>query len=258
MGFRTLAIAFGLLGAAHLAVAQTPPRLSSAPKAENIGPNTNITRWARGTYEYRTISDKRLRGTEDWQLFVYNDGSRSVIMWHDLFATNTQFTSFARADQDMRPLDAFAQFFTQGKFKGAVHIVFADGRMDLTSTGPEGVVHQQRAAPKEFSISLHPLASDWWHYWYYNRTTKGAQLSRYYSLEASRDVGLPITARLIETRQEEAGEEDVSVPAGTFRSIKYTSGNSAAWLMGPDMILVKSLNPSTDREYVLTKLESGS
>jgi hypothetical protein len=258
MRFWTLPITLGLLGAAHLAAAQTPPGRPSAAVSENTGPNTNITRWARGTYEYRTISDKRLRGIEDWQLFVYQDGSRSVIMWHDLFATNTQFTGFARVDKDMRPLDAFAQFFTQGKFKGAVQIVFSDGQMDLTSSGPEGVAQQQRATPKEFSISLHPLASDWWHYWYYNRTTKGAQISRYYSLEASRDVGLPITARLIETTQEEAAEEDVSVPAGTFRSFKYTSGSSAAWLMGPDMILVKSLSPRTDREYVLTKLESGS
>jgi hypothetical protein len=257
MRFWTLAIALGQLGAAHPATAQTPPRTAQTAPVENTGPNANITRWARGTYEYRTISDKRLRGTENWQLFVYKDGSRSVIMWHDLFATNTQFTGFARVDKDMRPLDAFAQFFTQGKFKGAVQIVFGDGQMDLTSTGPEGVVRQQRATPKEFSISLHPLASDWWHYWYYDRTTKGSQISRYYSLEATRDLGLPVTARLIETTQEEAGEEDVSVPAGTYRAIKYTSGSSAAWLTGPDMILVKSSSPRSDREYVLTTYVAG-
>ena len=150
--------------------AQLP--LPATPSAENTGPNTNITRWARGTYEYRIISDQRLRGVETWQLFVYRDGSRSMIMWHDLFATNTQFTGVARVDKNMRPLDAFAQFFTQGKFKGAVQIVFNDGTMDLISTGPQGQVHQAQTTPDAFSISLHPLASDWWYYWYYDHKKK--------------------------------------------------------------------------------------
>lgn len=233
--------------------AQTPP--ASAP--ENIGPNTNITRWARGTYEYRTISDKRLRGTESWQLFVYADGSRTMIMWHDLFASNTQFTGIMRVDKELKPQEAFAQFFTQGKFKGSAAITFANNQMNLISTGQEGQVRQTRATPKEFSISLHPIASDWWHYWYYDRTKKGAQISRYYSLEAGRDLGLPVTARMIEAEQEYSSEENISVPAGTFKAIKYTSGSSAAWLTGPDSMLVKSSAPKSDREYLLTTYISG-
>ena len=235
--------------------AQLP--LPATPSAENTGPNTNITRWARGTYEYRIISDQRLRGVETWQLFVYRDGSRSMIMWHDLFATNTQFTGVARVDKNMRPLDAFAQFFTQGKFKGAVQIVFNDGTMDLVSTGPQGQVHQAQTTPDAFSISLHPLASDWWHYWYYDHKKKGPQVSRYYSLEAGRDLGLPVTVRLIETEKAESGEENLTVPAGTFKTIKYTSGNSAAWMSGPDSMLVKSSSPKSDREYVLRTYEVG-
>ena len=148
-------------------------------------------------------------------------------------------------------------FFTQGKFKGSAAITFKDGQMELLSTGQEGQVRQTRATPKEFSMSLHPIASDWWHYWYYDRKTKGSQISRYYSLEAGRDLGLPVTARLIETEQAEAGEEDVRVPAGTFKAIKFTSGNSAAWLTGPDFMLVKSISPTSDREYVLTTYISG-
>ncbi len=250
---RLLAVLLAMAAGAMPTLAQAPPAV--AP--ENTGPNSNIVRWARGTYEYRTISDRRVRGVENWQLFAYGDGSRTMIMWHDLFATNTQFTGVARVDRDLRPLDAFAQFFTQGKFKGSAQIVFNNDTMDLTSTGPEGQVHQLRSTPKEFSISLHPLASDWWHYWYYDRKAKGSQISRYYSLEAGRDLGLPVTARLIETEQAEAGEEDVNVPAGTFKAIKFTSGSSAAWVSGPDSMLVKSLNPKSDREYLLIKYEAG-
>jgi hypothetical protein len=250
---RHLIMVAAILGLAHAATAQVQP----TPVPENTGPNANITRWARGAYDYRTISDGRLRGVEHWQLFVYRDGSRSMIMWHDLFATNTQFTGFMRVDKDLRPLEAFAQFFTQGKFKGAAQILFKDGAMELISTGAEGQVRQVRSTPLEFSISLHPLASDWWHYWYYDRAKKGPQISRYYSLEAGRDLGLPVTARLIETPQEESGEEDITVPAGTFKTIKYSSGSSAAWISGPDSMLVKSANPRADREYVLSSYTSG-
>jgi hypothetical protein len=251
-----VAIVIAFLAFTDISAAQTP--VSPTTLAENTGPNANITRWARGTYEYRTISDQRLRGTENWQLFVYRDGSRTMIMWHDLFATNTQFTGIMRVDQQLRPLDAFVEFWTQGKFKGAGTITFADGKITLNSIGSQGAVTQTAITPNDYSISLHPLASDWWHYWYYDRTKAGSQISRYYSLEAGRDVGLPVTVRLIETEQADAGDEQITVPAGTFKATKYTSGTSAAWIAGPDAMLVKSSAPKSDREYVLTKLETGT
>ena len=225
---------------------------------ENAGPNTNIVRWARGTYDYRTISDQRLRGTENWPLFVYRAGSRQMIMWHDVFATNTQFTGFMRVDDKLRPVEAFVEFWTQGKFKGSGSVVFAKGRMILNSMGSQGSITQEVATPAEYSISLHPIASDWWHYWYYDHTKGGSQISRYYSLEAGRDLGQPLTARQIETEQAAAGEEQISVPAGTFKAIKYISGTSAAWISGPDAMLVKSSSPKSDREYVLMHLETGT
>lgn len=60
---------------------------------ENTGPNVNIVRWSKGAYEYRATKSGRTRGWEQWKLFTYRDGSRSMIMWHDLFARNTQFIS---------------------------------------------------------------------------------------------------------------------------------------------------------------------
>jgi hypothetical protein len=248
---RTVLVALALI-ASVAADAQTPP--PPGPQ-ENTGANANIARWARGQYVYRA-GDGRERGREWFQLFVYGDGSRQVLAWHDLFATNTQFTTFMRVDARMAPLEAFAQFWTQGKFKGAAAITFADGRMNLVSTGPQGTTTQTQPTPAEFSISLHPVATDWWHYWYYDLKKGGSQISRYYSLEAGRDLGLPVTARMIETEQAAAGEEEVTVPAGTFRAMKYTSGASAAWLTGPDMILVKSVS-GRGNDYVLQSLERG-
>jgi hypothetical protein len=242
---------FRVLAAAVIAWTCAGNAIAADPPPENTGPNANLLRWARGVYLYRTISDHRERGREQWQLFVYRDGSRSIVMMHDFFAMNAQVNGLARVDK------AFATFYTEGKFKGAVTISFDRGGMDLVSTGSQGAVHQHVATPETFSISLHPVASDWWHYWYYDRAKKGPQISRYYSLEASRDLGLPVTVRLIETEQEEAGEETVTVPAGTFPAVKFASGNSAAWLTGPDSMLVKSVSPKADREYLLESFESG-
>ncbi len=230
-----------------------------AEDTENTGPNVNIERWAEGTYEYRTTKTNRTRGWEQWKLFTYRDGSRTMIMWHDVFARNTQFTSVMRVDRDLKPLEAYVSYWTPNGFKGSGWFVVDGTKLKSTSIGPAGTVTQEFDAKGPFSISTHPLASDGWHYWFYDKAKGGDQLSRYFSIEASRDLSRPITAKFIEVPQALVGEETITIPAGTFTATRYHSGNSDAWIATDDSIVIRSVIDGDDpREYVLVDYKTGA
>ncbi len=102
-------VAAGLIAAwtfwSYAATAQ-----SSADDIENTGPNANIVRWAEGKSQYRTMKTNRTRGWQQWKLFTYRDGSRTMIMWHEVFARNTQYTSVMRVDRDLKSLEAYVSY----------------------------------------------------------------------------------------------------------------------------------------------------
>lgn len=231
---------------------------AGAETAENTGPNINIVRWAEGTYAYRTTKTNRTRGWEHWRLMTYRDGSRTMIMWHDVFARNTQFTSILRVDRAFKPLEAYVSYWTENGFKGSGWFTVEGTKLKAVSNGPSGLVTQEFDAKGPFSISTHPLASDGWHYWFYDKAKGGDQLSRYFSIEASSDLGRPITARFIEVPQSWVGAETITTPAGTFATDRYHSGRSDAWIGTDESIVVRSIIDGDDpREYVLVKYATG-
>lgn len=88
------------------------PFPATAAPEENSGPNANLQRQANGRYAYRTVRDGRERGVEEFDMFVHRDGSRTLMIWRDLWAKNAQFSvvlrvagphSRADADGAIRP-----------------------------------------------------------------------------------------------------------------------------------------------------------
>lgn len=235
-----------------LAQSTTAPRASS----ENAGPNKAILRRASGVYRYEALSDARLRGEERFQLFVHPDGTRTLMVWHDLFARNAQFSVMLRNAADFRPLEAFVSYWNAGSFKGSAQIRVQGAQLNATSSGPAGVVAQDITVPAAFSIGTHPVAADGWHAAWYDRARGGVQNSTIYSMEASTDLSKPVLGTLRPLTLEFIGRETVEVPAGRFEAEHWkVAGVNDLWVVGEDRLVVKSVIAARDLQYLLTSLD---
>ena len=247
------------VAALWLALLPAALALSSAPPAavrENQGPNAAIVRRASGVYRYEALSDGRLRGEERFQMFAHPDGSRTMMVWHDLFARNAQFSVMLRNDADLLPLEAFVSYWNAGSFKGSAHFRVQGAQLAATSSGPAGVITQLTELPKIFSMGTHPVAGDGWHTAGYDAARGGAQSLTLYSLEASTDLTKPVLGTLRPLSVERIGTETVEVPAGRFEAERWRlAGVNDLWVVGPDRLVVKSVIAARDLQYVLTSLD---
>jgi len=219
------------------------------------GPNTSVRRWLEGEYAYTTLSDGRDRGWERFRMTVHPDGTRSLLMWHGLRARSAQFTVLLRTAATFEPLEGYVSYWNDGKFKGSASL-FRDGdRLDVESHGAWGEVREQPVVASPFSIGTHPISGDGWHLWV---ESLGPGPARVFGLEAGADPDKPIRGALRELPFERLGEERITVPAGEFDTVHYRlGGRTDVWLHGEDRLMVRMRNVAADREYLLTRLDTG-
>lgn len=233
----------------------TNPATSAEP--ENAGPNANLLRQASGRYVYRTLTDGRERGVESFDMFVHRDGSRTLMIWHDLWAKNAQFTVVLRVAENFRPLSTFVSYWVADGYKGNATFQVDGDRVNASAAGEYGVILRTTNVPDEFSIGTHPVAGDGWHLWYAPAEEVGATGKiNLYSLEATADTGKPPLGEIVEMSWEYVGEETLETPAGRFETQRYSMmGSTDLWVTGEDRILVRMIMERFDREYLLTELE---
>ncbi len=236
--------------------ASTFARPAAGAMVENTGPNAAILRRAAGVYRYETIAEHRLRGEERWQLLVHPDGSRTMLVWHDLAARNAQFTVVLRNDAAFRPLEAFVSYWNGGRFKGSAHFLVQGERLQAQASGPAGIVPQTTMVPPVFSIGTHPVAGDGWHTASYDGARGGEQTVTLYSLEAGTDPMKPVLGTLVPLKVERIADEIVDVPAGRFAATHWRiAGVNDLWTVGPDRLVVKSVIPARDLQYLLVETD---
>lgn len=223
-------------------------------------PNASITRWARGTFAYQTLEDKRPRGSERFELMVHPDGSRTLLMWHDLAARNAQFSVVLRTEASFRPVEAYLNYWVESGYKGSSLIRVNSESLTITSRQSAGE-HQQQTleVPAKFSIGTHPVAGDGWHLWQEATAAEGPQEASIYIMEASADLSRPLLGKLITMPFENLGAETITTPAGTFETIHYRLATvNDVWITGPDRIMVRMVNTARDLEYLLVTFESSA
>ena len=239
-----------------LALAATVAQAQTAP--ENAGPNANILRWAEGKFAYRALKAQTERGWERYRLTVHPDGTRTMLMWHDVFARNSQFTVMFRVDQNFRPLQGFISYWTATGFKGTALIDVQGDTLTAISSGPGGRKTESIPVPARFSLGSHPVSADGWHMAAENAAAKGVQTGTVYSMEASTDLKLLPIGTLRPQEFEIVGKETITVPAGQFDTVHYKiSGTVDVWIMGTDRLMVRMVNTPRDLDYVLTEFTSG-
>ena len=218
--------------------------------------NTAIARRASGTYRYESIKDGSIRGEERWQFFAHPDGSRTMIMWHDLAARNAQFSVVLRVAETFRPLEAYVSYWNGGAFKGSALMRVEGSRLSAQSSGPSGARNEAIDVPDAFSIGTHPVAGDGWHTWTTRSDTRGVQSSTLYGMEASADLTKPVLGKLTSLSIEYLGAETVVVPAGQFETLHVRiAGVNDLWITPRDRLVVKSVIGARDLQYVLVQVE---
>jgi hypothetical protein len=234
----------------------SPVQTSGVPLPQPGGANPAILRAAEGRYEYRTLRDGRMRGWERFRLTVHPDGTRTLLMWHDLAARNAQFTVALRADASLRPLQAYASYFAGGRHKGSTLLTAREGALDVASRGPAGTITKTLVAPPKYSFGTHPITADGWHTWLEGPATGGEQEATVFGLEASADLSRPILGEFRPVPFRRLGKERIAVAAGVFDTVHYLLGGSDIWVTEQDRIMVRFRTERSDRDYELVELRT--
>ncbi len=230
--------------------------LAACAAAADLPANASIERKISGRYSYTTLEERTPRGEEAFRLFVHPDGSRTMMIWHDLAAKDAQFSVVLRADASFRPQSAYVSYWVENGFKGHTLFAVTGNTVTMTNSGPAG---QQTAAievPAKFSIGTHPVAADGWHLWYAGTDAGSSGALDLLSVEASADIAKPVLGTLVKMPYEIIGAETIETPAGRFDTTHYRLlGATDLWVHGEDRLLIRMAQPRFDRLYELVELE---
>lgn len=225
--------------------------------AENTGPNTSIVRTVTGKMTFRTLSDGRVRGGEDFRLLVHPDGSRQIFISKDFKAVNAQQSMMTRVDARFRPLETYASYWTRDGFKGSIYVTVSGNELNAVALGPKGRVETALRVPDDISVVHHGEVMNGWYYWSENASSKTQQSSSVYILSAAPRGDSQVAGFLAESKFTRLGTEKVTTPAGSFDAVHYRLEGQEAlemWIAGEDRLLVRQTDVKNDREYLLTEL----
>lgn len=229
----------------------------AAPLVQASDENVNIVRWSKGTVEYRNISDGKPTGREEWRITVHPDGSRTLSTTH-WYGRESQQTVVLRVAENFRPLDLYSSSWYQGEWTGTGFISIDGNTLNAMASTPDGRVTQQVTIPDEFSFIPHPLQSNAWQMWAYDKSRGGPQESTVYDLMTRLKGPGNQLGPMKKSVATFLGRKQITVPAGAFEADHFkTASGVDMYLTGPDAILLKFIWPDAGQEYVLTTLESG-
>ncbi len=244
----SLALA-GLLIVSPAANAQERP-------PENPGPNANITSWAAGRHVFRTIKDHRPRGEEHFRLSVHPDGTRTMMIWKDLFAVNSHLHIVMRVERSFRPLEAYGSYWQRDGYKGSIRLTVDGDRLHAVGWGPNGHGEHSLTVPPNLSLITHGEGLNAWGVW--GDFKPGEQKTRVaYNISPVRDAAAPVLGSLAQGAVTFIGEETITTPAGTFETLHSSNGFMDIWSTKEHRILVLQQIKSRGLEYVLMDLTSG-
>ncbi len=223
---------------------------------ENTGQNLGIVRTVTGKLTYRTISDQRHRGGEEFRLLVYPDGTRQLFVSKDFKAFNAQHTIVARVDARFRPLETYASYRTGNGFGGSIYVTVAGSELRTVAFGPQGRIDDKRTVSDNIVVVHHGEVANGWYVWM-DDGSAAVQRSNALILNAAPPSGGQVSAVYAETRFTRLGPEQVTTPAGAFETTHYRLAGPEPldlWIATEDRLVVRQVDLRHDREYVLTEM----
>ncbi len=218
-------------------------------------------RYQHGRLSYIKKSTGIERGREDWQLTRNRDGAttmRCLAMTDDSkFVRDVIYTRGSNGC----PTEAFIRLQVGNQLIGSGYFrVHDDAMRVITDSVETGHAVQSVKVPTDFfSIMTHAVMLDGWTYFNYDRAKGGEQIRTFYNTSTRWDGTDGPLGRMETYRVKFIGEEEVTVPAGTFKATHFTIDSdlikvptSNIWVAGEDKILLRYDWDEFDLEYVLT------
>lgn len=221
--------------------------------------NVNIVRWAKGAIEYRVASTGEVNGSEEWHVTVHPDGSRTLQTRNRLDQAGYQRHVTHRVAENFRPLEITSVYWVKGEWRGTGLFSIDGNALEAIVKTPDGLIRQSRTVPDNFSFIPHPLQTNAWPTWYYDKTKGGPQTMTVYDMDAGAQAVSSMLGKMYEQTLAYVGEEEMTVPAGTFTTDHFRIDDAVdLYITGPDAIMVRFVWKPADRDYVLTELETGT
>ena len=220
--------------------------------------NVNIVRWAKGTIEYRELSTGKPNGSEEWHLTVHPDGSRTLHARNRLDLAGYQRHVTYRVAENFRPLEVTSVYWVKGEWRGTGLFAIDGNQLNAVVKTPDGLIQQNRAVPDHFSMIPHPLATNAWPTWYYDKSAGGPQTMTVYDMDAGAQAVSSMLGKMYDQTLTFVGSEEMTTPAGTFDVDHFRIDDTVdLYITGPDAVMVRFQWLPADRDYVLTSLETG-
>lgn len=218
-------------------------------------------KYQHGRLTYLKKSTSQERGYEDWQLTRNRDGSvtmRCLAITDDSrFVRDVTYTR----SKEGRPMDAFVRLQVENHLLGTGYFhLEADKLVVVTDSAETGHSIQTINIPTDFfSIVTHAVMLDGWAIFNYDRARGGEQRRAIYNTSTRWDGTDGPLGRVGAIRLNLLGEEEITVPAGTFKAAHFTIDSDEPkvptahlWVAGEDKILLRYDWGELDHEYVLT------
>ena len=223
--------------------------------AQEADTNTNIVRSSSGSHSFFAEDGITLRGREHFRLMVHGDGSRTMMLTKDMFDIDRHYNIIMRADESYRPMEVFASYWQRDGFKGSIRVTLEGEQLYGASWGPGGWAEHRLQVPQDLAVVTHGEGLNGWNASVADPDDEHSggpvEMSRAsYYISPVRDAAGPVLGRLMTSRLTRVGEETITVPAGTFETIHYTSDTMDLWAMKGDRVMVRQVFSS--REYILT------
>jgi hypothetical protein len=223
---------------------------------EPVPTSAALTRVISGDYENRSLSDRKLLGTESFRLAAYRDGSRCMQIWSNSATRGTQISSTVCVDANFRPIEAHARYWIGGAYRGSGWVRVNGEQLTLTSvSAAQGKTQLEVRVPDRFSIGTHPISGDAWHAASLRSTPRKSAdeplIATSFTFNPSGKPEEPLSGSLVSIPVEILADERVTVPAGTFATRKVLlAGQTSYWVTGDDWIVVKSGAGTSERVLV--------
>ena len=144
-------------------------------------------------------------------------------------------------------------YWAKGEWRGSGLFMTKGNTLRAVVTTPDGVLEQEIPVPDNFSMVPHPLQTNAWYAWYYDKTEGGKQPAVFADIIAARSEATFMLAKLSDHELEFIGEEEMTTPAGTFDIKHFHVGGVDYYATDQDSIMVKFVWELLDTEFVLTE-----
>lgn len=224
--------------------------------AEDDQTNNNIVRMATGTHSFYEEDGTTLRGEEYFRMMVHPDGSRTMMITKNMFSNNRHHNVMMRVDENFRPIESYSSYHYPEGFKGSVRVMINGDLLQATSFSPVGRTEHEFRVPDEIAVITHGEGLNSWNASVMDPsdTQRGGPVDMQrtsYFISANRDGDGPVLGNISRPTLTRVGEETITVPAGTFETIHYSTGPLDVWAMKGDRVMVKQT--FRGENYILTE-----